>query len=350
MAVRTTLIALLAVVLSLNSASPCAAQLREDAAVRASSTVLDEIMAVHLKSIPQSLLADAQAIAIVPNVIKGSFVVGVRHGKGVVVVRDEGGGWRPPQFVSLTGGSVGFQVGVQATDVILVFKTRKSVDGLLNGKFTIGADAAAAAGPVGRQAAAATDARLKAEIYSYCRSRGLFAGVSLDGSVLEVDQTANALYYRGTGLSPQGDAIAQNARLPESSAMLLTQIAKYSSPAVEEVIPIEQPLPQQEGPADSAIVLRRQLAQSSRQLQTLLDANWQRYLALPAEVYGGRAHPAPDALARAATNYDVVAANPQYRELTARAEFKTTHLLLRQYVTALNPHQSPALQLPPPPR
>ena len=327
----------------------CDAQLKEDAAVRTSSQVLEDIMGVQIKSIPKSLLADAQAIAIVPNVVKGSFVVGVRHGKGVVVVRDPAGGWRPPQFVSLTGGSVGFQIGVQATDVILVFKTKKSVEGLLSGKFTIGADAAAAAGPVGRNAAAATDAHLKAEIYSYSRSRGLFAGVSLDGSVLEIDHMANRTYYRDTGISPAGDAIVENPRLPESSAILLSQIAAYSTPNAEGGVVVEQPQPSVDLSNDPAIALRGQLAQSSRQLQGLLDEGWQRYLAIPAEVYNGRAHPGPDVLARTLTNYDIVATNPQYRELTSRAEFKNTHLLLRQYLTSLNPHQPSSLRLPPPP-
>ena len=177
--------------------------------------------------------------------------------------------------------------------MILVFKTKKSVEGLLSGKFTIGADAAAAAGPVGRQAAAATDAHLKAEIYSYSRSRGLFAGVSLDGSVLEIDTIANANFYRDTGISPAGDAIVENPRLPESAAILLTQIAGYSAPRAEGGVIVERP----QGPIDlsndPAIALRGQLAQSSRQLQVLLDEGWQRYLAIPAEVYNGRAHPPP---------------------------------------------------------
>ena len=199
-------------------------------------------------------------------------------------------------------------------------------------------------------AAAATDAHLKAEIYSYSRSRGLFAGVSLDGSVLEIDGAANRLYYRDTGISPEGDAIVENPRIPESAAILLTQIATYSSPEAEGGVVIEQPQPPIDLSNDPAIALRGQLANSSRQLQGLLDAGWQQYLALPTEIYNGRTHPAPESIARTLTNFDIVAANPQYRDLTARAEFKNTHMLLRQYLAALSPRQPSSLNLPPPPR
>ncbi|GFO70482.1 hypothetical protein GMLC_40610 [Geomonas limicola] len=165
--------------------------------VRDSANVLQTIMKIPEKGIPPALLRDAQAIVIVPDAIKGAFIVGGRHGTGVVVVRQEGGGWSDPAFVSLTGGSIGWQVGGQATDVILVFKHRKGVEGLLKGKFTLGADAAVAAGPVGRSAEAATDIMLKSEILSYSRSRGLFAGVSLEGASLQVDEDATAEYYGG---------------------------------------------------------------------------------------------------------------------------------------------------------
>ena len=134
-------------------------------------------MAIPGRQIPETLLAEAQGIAIVPNVIKVGFVAGIRWGHGVVMVRDAEGEWSLPQFVTLTGGSVGWQAGVQGTDVVLVFLTKKSVEGLWRGKFTIGADASVAAGPVGHDAAAATDARLRAEILSYSRSRGLFIGL-----------------------------------------------------------------------------------------------------------------------------------------------------------------------------
>lgn len=330
------------------------AQLREDAAVRASSIVLDEIMAIPVKSIPQSLLADAEAIAIVPNVVKGSFVVGVRHGKGVVLVRDESGGWMAPQFVSLTGGSVGFQIGVQATDVILVFKSKKSVEGLLKGKFTIGADAAAAAGPVGRQAAAATDGRLQAEIYSYSRSRGLFAGVSLDGSVLDIDRNANTLYYRP---DPRLGLDWKEGEVPPAAVKLVQKVAEYSQPPVDAPVnaPAEQPATTtvEFGPpvsSDAATALRGQLAASSQQLLVLVEADWQRYLALPAEVYTGHQPPAFEALQVAMKNYDAVAGDPRYKALSSRAEFRSTHQLLRQYAATIAPPQPTTLQLPPPPR
>jgi lipid-binding SYLF domain-containing protein len=134
----------------------------EAGVVEASTQVLTEVMAVPAKAIPTSLLKDAQGIAIVPGMIKGGFVIGARFGRGILTTRTDTGVWTAPTFITITGGSVGWQAGVQSTDLILVFKTRKSIQGLLNGKFTIGADASAAAGPVGRDASVSTDARLQA--------------------------------------------------------------------------------------------------------------------------------------------------------------------------------------------
>ena len=211
-------------------AAPVYAQVREAATVDAASQVLMEIMRIPAWQIPASLLSDAKGIAILPNLVKGSFVVGVRHGHGVVVVRDEAGRWKPPVFVSMTGGSVGWQIGLQATDIILVFKTHKSIKGLLAGKFTLGADVAVAAGPLGREAAAATDTALKAEIYSYSRSRGLFAGVSLDGSALQINNEANAIYYGGPTASPATAPPGQSIPVPPSAARLLDVVAHYTAP------------------------------------------------------------------------------------------------------------------------
>ena len=144
-----------------------------DQTVRVADQVLHEVILIPGRQIPERLLAEAQGIAIIPRVIKIGFIAGVRRGHGVMLVRDAEGEWSLPQFITLTGGSVGWQAGVEGTDVVLVFMTKKSVEGMLRGKFTIGADASVAAGPIGRDAAAATDARLKAEILSYSRSRGL---------------------------------------------------------------------------------------------------------------------------------------------------------------------------------
>jgi lipid-binding SYLF domain-containing protein len=147
------------------------------------------------------MLREAQAVAILPGVIKAAFVFGGRHGKGVLLAREADNSWSRPTFISMTGGGVGWQIGLESTDLVLVFMTRTSVNRVLagKGKITLGADVGIAAGPLGRQAEAATDAQLKAEIYSYSRSRGLFAGISLQGGVLLVDHRANDFYYHPSG-------------------------------------------------------------------------------------------------------------------------------------------------------
>lgn len=175
--------------------------------VQDSAKVLKEVMQIPEKGIPPYLLKDARAIAIFPGVIKGAFMVGGRHGTGVLLVREESGRWSDPIFLSITSGSIGWQVGGTSTDLILVFKELKDVDKLMKGKFTLGADAAVAAGPVGRSAEAATDVMLKSGILSYSRSRGLFAGASLEGAALLVDDDANAAYYKKKGLTA-GDILA----------------------------------------------------------------------------------------------------------------------------------------------
>jgi len=172
--------------------------------VRAENSVrvLKEIMEAPDKSIPVDLLKEAHAIAVIPDMVKAGFIFGGRRGEGLISVKGPDGTWSNPSFISITGGSVGFQAGVSSTDVILVFRTQRGVDSIVNGKFTLGADAAAAAGPVGRTATASTDSQFKAEIYSYSRSRGLFAGVALDGSALRIDYDANEAIY-GKGITPR---------------------------------------------------------------------------------------------------------------------------------------------------
>jgi len=323
-------------------AGPVRSQTREDAVVNTAIVVLDEIMSIPIRSIPQAMLADAQGVAIIPDVIKVGFIAGVRRGRGVVLVRDAMGTWGLPQFVTLTGGSVGWQAGVQATDVVLVFKTRKSVDGLMRGKFTLGADAAAAAGPVGRHAEAATDLRLRAEIYSYSRSRGLFAGVSLDGSALQIDGAATGAYYRNLGTTAGG----ASAAVPTSAARLMDRLARYTgAPIPATVVEAEAPRP---GPT-AAAPIRQRLAQSASELYGLLDDNWKRYLALPAETFGADQPLSPATARQALARFDAVAADPQYQALTQRPEFQETHRLLGEYVRTAPPEAALLPHLPPPP-
>lgn len=175
---------------------------KEEERARNASRVLSEIFAIPDKRVPNHLIEKAEAIAVIPDVVKAGLVLGGRHGRGLISVRSADGTWSNPCFISLTGGSLGFQAGVQSTDVVLVFRSRRGVDQIVNGKFTLGADAAVAAGPVGRNAQASTDAQLKAEIYSYSRSRGLFAGVALDGSVLSIDHDGNQSVY-GRNMTPR---------------------------------------------------------------------------------------------------------------------------------------------------
>ncbi|MET0048749.1 MAG: lipid-binding SYLF domain-containing protein [Sedimenticola sp.] len=190
--------------------------------------VLGELQRIPEESIPPALLENAGAVAVIPNVLKVGLVIGGRYGKGVVTVRKEDGRWSDPLFLTVTGGSVGWQLGAQSTDVVLVFKSRKSVDSLVDGKFTLGADAAIAAGPVGRQAAAATDVQLQSEIFSYSRSRGLFVGIALDGASLEIQQMDNARYYKQPEITAQQIIDGMAATRPESANQLIEMLSQQS--------------------------------------------------------------------------------------------------------------------------
>ncbi len=194
---RNVLRPLVLAALVLAAALPAVAGEVEDQRARDASRVLGEILRIPEDSIPSKLLEEAQAIAVIPNVVKAGFVAAGRRGRGLIAVRGKDGTWSNPAFITLTGGSFGFQAGVQAADVILVFKTKRGVDSIVKGKFTLGADASVAAGPIGRSAQASTDEQLKAEIYSYSRARGLFAGVSLDGTRLAIDNNSDEAVYGG---------------------------------------------------------------------------------------------------------------------------------------------------------
>ncbi len=193
---------ILVIAVSLAFSLPAAAASKEEKRVADATDVLDQLLRIPEKGIPPSLLARAYAIAVIPDVIKAGFVFGARRGKGVIVIRQNDDTWSNPAFVTLTGGSFGWQAGVASTDVILVFKTRKGVTNIGNGKLTLGAEASIAAGPVGRNAAVATDIQFEAEVMSYSRSRGLFAGVALEGSGVTMDRKANTAFYGTAAMSP----------------------------------------------------------------------------------------------------------------------------------------------------
>jgi len=200
----------------------------EDQRARNAVRVLNDIQEIPEQGIPDKLLDEARAIVVIPDTIKAGLVIGGRRGHGVMSVKNADGSWSNPVFMKLTGGSIGFQAGVQSSDVVLVFRNDRSLDNLVNGKFTLGADAGVAAGPVGRNAAAATDGQLKAEIWSWSRARGLFAGVALDGAVLQIDDAANLDAYGSNttprmvfegrmGEAPSMDVVAFRDRLEEAT-------------------------------------------------------------------------------------------------------------------------------------
>jgi lipid-binding SYLF domain-containing protein len=173
-----------------------AAESNEAERLRDAAKILDETMNVPEKAIPAAILEKAEAVAVCPSVIKGGLGIGAQHGRCVLSARNrESGTWSQPGFLSLNGGSFGAQIGAQAVDLILVVMNRRGVENLLKNEFKIGADASVAAGPVGRGAEAATDIQVKAEILSYSRARGLFAGVTLNGSVIKEDEDANRRFY-----------------------------------------------------------------------------------------------------------------------------------------------------------
>ena len=169
------------------------------------------------EGVPRALLEKAQAIVVIPKLKKGGFVIGGKFGKGVAMIRKDDGSWSDPAFVKLAGGSVGFQIGYSSTDLFLIFKSAQTLDRLARdkGQFTIGGDIGIAAGPVGRQSSAKTDIDFESEIYSYSRSRGVFAGISLDGSEMKLDKEANRAYY---GKAFQADALFYHASNRENVA------------------------------------------------------------------------------------------------------------------------------------
>jgi lipid-binding SYLF domain-containing protein len=210
---HSTLIALLL----LAATQVSLAQVKEDSRLLLATQVVEEVNGMPDQNVPAWLLERAYGVAVIPAVVKVGLVLGGRRGKGVLVVRRDDGSWSNPVFVTLTGGSFGWQAGVQEADIILVFTTKAGVEGITDGKLTLGADASVAAGPVGRATSAATDANFSAEVYSYSRTRGLFAGIAIDGSAITIDKKANEAYYQKSGVTAS-DIIAPTAPAPPAAA------------------------------------------------------------------------------------------------------------------------------------
>jgi lipid-binding SYLF domain-containing protein len=198
---------------------------------REASTVLTEIMSIPENSIPEELMARAHGIAVIPHVVKGAFGIGGQWGKGLMSQRHEDGNWSVPAYIEVGGGSFGLQIGVQASDIVLVFTDEDGLKGLLKGKLKLGADASATAGPVGRKAEIGTDVLLRSAVFAYSRSKGLFAGVSLDGSVVGIDDSANSKIYGKNVTGEQillGKAVQANATVEP----FLATLRKVSPPHV----------------------------------------------------------------------------------------------------------------------
>jgi len=163
--------------------------------VAEATTVFKEIMDAEDNAIPKAILGKAEGIAVFPNTIKAGLVVGGQRGRGIISVKGDGGAWSSPAFLTLTGGSFGLQIGAQAADLVLIIMNRRGLENLVRNQFKVGADAGVAAGPVGRDAQASTDIQMRAEILSYSRARGLFAGVTINGSTIRQDKDANGRFY-----------------------------------------------------------------------------------------------------------------------------------------------------------
>jgi len=195
----TSRVAVALAALTLTLAPRVVAQQVETDRLTEAARVLDEVLAAPDKGVPEAIIDKAQAVVVIPSTVKGALLIGAQRGKGVMSVKSASG-WSAPAFVTLTGGSVGLQIGGQATDIVLVVVNERGIDNLAQNTFKIGGDASVAAGPVGREATASTDYKLQAQILSYSRSRGLFAGVSLAGSTIRADRNANEKIY-GVGYS-----------------------------------------------------------------------------------------------------------------------------------------------------
>jgi lipid-binding SYLF domain-containing protein len=233
------------------SARPSAAETSDSDRLIRSSEVLLKFTAEDEKSIPAALLERAHGVAVIPSLVRGGFFIGGRRGRGVISVRDKNGDWSSPAFITLTGGNIGLQFGAEWADVVLVFENEQSVKNMASGKFTMGGDAAAVAGPLGKRATAAITG--KAEVYIYTRSRGLYAGAAFEGARLDVDEDGDKTFYSGderAALGPLG------ATTPAAAQQFIATLQGVSTAGA---VPPHAPnaggsAPSSGGSADEAII------------------------------------------------------------------------------------------------
>jgi lipid-binding SYLF domain-containing protein len=211
------------------------AQAREEAKLLVAAEVLDELRAQRDQMIPERLLQRAYGVAVIPSVTKVALIFGGRRGSGVLVVRDSHGRFTNPVFINLTGGSVGWQFGAQETDIVLVFTTKRGVEGIADGKLTLGAGASVAAGPVGRQAEVA--ASTNAEVFAYSRSRGLFLGVSLDGTAISIDNKGNRAFYGKSDVLPSEIMNGTASSNSENVRRFLAALAQSTGESAATTVP-----------------------------------------------------------------------------------------------------------------
>ena len=198
--------------------------------VEAAGTVLDEIQAAPDQRIPEEILGSAECVAVVPSLLNGGFVFGGRYGKGVASCRTQKG-WSAPAFFTISGGSFGLQIGGQATDVVMLIMNKNGMNHLLSSQFKLGADASAAAGPVGRHASADTDWKMRAEVLTYSRSRGLFAGLELSGAVIKQDKDSTYEFYGH--MVPSKTALKGEIEAPKAAYPFLNTLAKWAQQAAK---------------------------------------------------------------------------------------------------------------------
>jgi lipid-binding SYLF domain-containing protein len=196
--------------------------------IQSAATVLDEIQGAPDKGIPEEVLGSAECVAVVPSLLNGGFIFGGRYGKGVASCRTPKG-WSAPAFFTIGGGSFGLQIGGQATDVVMLIMNKNGMDNLLSSKFKLGADASAAAGPVGRHAAADTDWKMKAQVLTYSRSRGIFAGLELSGAVIKQDKDSTRDFY--SRMVPFRTSLQGNIDAPQAAYPFLSTLAKWAKSA-----------------------------------------------------------------------------------------------------------------------